>query len=42
MTEYILSAVAFYRAFQDAGIWMIDKEAITSYLESFVFSRGMV
>lgn len=40
LTEYAMAMVAFYRASQDSGFWMLDREFMRDYLESFLISKG--
>lgn len=38
--EWLATGLVFYRASQDAGIWMIDQQAMKDYLESFLTVKG--
>lgn len=37
--EWLGNAYAFYRASEDAGMWMIDRLAMRDYLESFLITK---
>lgn len=42
--EFVTGIIPFYRASEDAGIWMISmyKKSLRSYLESLAISKDMM
>lgn len=40
--DWLLTGFGAYRAGQDAGMWMIDQQAMGNYLEALLIDRGLM